>query len=91
MAGDYKKALSQRITSGPLAGKKPLHILCHNSDACLTQLEIIRTLVENNYVAIADFEELSESDDPSKVIIFSPHTGRKKVRLFVIQVFICKV
>ena len=91
LAGDYKRALSQRISTGPLAGKKPLHILCHNSDACLTQLEIIRTLVENNYVTITDFEELFESDDSWKVIMFFPHTGRKKVRLFVIQVFICKV
>ena len=91
MAGDYKKALSQRIATGPLAGRKPVHILCHNSDACLLQLKIIQTLVKNNYVTITDFEELFESDDSWKVIMFSPHTGRKKVRLFVIQVLICKV
>ena len=72
MAGGYKKALSQRITTGPLAGRKPLHILCHDSDACLLQLEIIKMLVENNYVTITDFEELFLSDDSSKVIIFPP-------------------
>ena len=91
MAGDYKRALSQRISTGLLAGKKPLHILTHNSDPCLVQLDIVKALLMNNYVTITDFEELFESDDSWKVIMFSPHTGRKKVRLFVIQVLICKV
>ena len=91
MAGDYKKALSQRIATGPLEGRKPLHILLYNSDACLVQLDIVKTLLKNNYVTTTDFEELFLSADGWKVILFSPHTGRKKVRLFVIQVFICKV
>ena len=91
MAGDYKKALSQRISTGSLEGRKPLHILLHNSDACLVQLDIVKTLLKNNYVTTTDFEELFLSADGWKVIMCPHHTGRKKVRLFVIQVLICKV
>ena len=80
LAGDYKRALSQRISEGVLAGKTPLHILTHNSDPCLVQLDIVKMLLMNNYVTITDFEELHVSDDSSKVIMFSPPTVSKRGR-----------
>ena len=80
LAGDYKLALSQPISEGALAGKKPLHILTHNSDPCLVQLDIVKALLMNNYVTITDFEELYVSDDSCKVIMFSPPTVSKRGR-----------
>ena len=76
MPGDYHKALRQRITTGPLTGKRPINILLHDSDACLMQKDIVKELIDNNYFTVLDFEEMFWTDAYYgwKVFISPPHS-----------------
>ena len=70
MIGDYAEALSQLLTGGQLVGYGPLHILCTNSDACLIQVEIVKTLLDNKMVTVQAFEERHTSASRQQVIVF---------------------
>ena len=60
MDGNVRKALCQQISEGNPRMATPLHILLHGSDSALSQLAIVKALVENEIVPAYAFSELRD-------------------------------
>ena len=66
LKGDYRAAMSHKVTGPKPEGWTPLHILCNGSDIMMSQIELIRTSLENETVPLEYFDAMSNN----KVIVF---------------------
>jgi len=62
LEGDYGEALRQPIQHGAISGYTPLHILCKNSDASLTSLDVVKALIEMRILKPSEFSDQRNHD-----------------------------
>ena len=66
LQGDYRAAMSHKVTDARPRGWTPLHCLCNGSDPMVSQVYVIAKLLETNTVPLSYFDAMSND----KVIVF---------------------
>ena len=74
MPGDYKKAMSHKVTGQKPKGWTPIHVLCHGADQCYGVSEIIDVMLENGVADITDFDGTENNTVIFVWVLFCTHT-----------------